>query len=280
MNGGKRRHVNAKNSLGYTILEVMIVLAVSGVMFVIAANFISGKQGRTQFTEGVNELASTLQDTVEGVTDGQYTDIDLKCTFFAASPPTSSTTTIGTAGSLDHQGNQAPCVFLGKVLHFREDNGHGDPEKQQYEVFSIAGGRVGSDNKPITNLDEAGPTVIDTLTSQETVPQRLDIENIQVDTPSGQVTSYGIGFMQGQGSKSITGDTQNGAQSLGLYYVEGLSYGKNTPNAAGQVTGANLKPANKIRLCVTDGTRSAYITLGANGNHLGVDVEMRGDVVC
>ena len=68
MNGGKR-------PLGYTIIEVMIVLAVSGVMFIIAASFISGKQESTAFTEGANEFASQLQQTIAEVADGQYSDV-------------------------------------------------------------------------------------------------------------------------------------------------------------------------------------------------------------
>lgn len=51
-----------KSPLGYTVVEVMIVLAVSGIMFLVAANFINGKQQKTSFANGVNEMASRIQD--------------------------------------------------------------------------------------------------------------------------------------------------------------------------------------------------------------------------
>ena len=59
MLGGRNRH--SKQPFGYTIVEVMIVLAVSSAMFLIAANFINGKQERTAFSQGSNEMVSQLQ---------------------------------------------------------------------------------------------------------------------------------------------------------------------------------------------------------------------------
>ncbi|HEX7633093.1 MAG TPA: prepilin-type N-terminal cleavage/methylation domain-containing protein [Candidatus Saccharimonadales bacterium] len=269
MNGGKRRHNTARGSRGYTIIEVMIVLAVSGVMFLIASSFVSGKQGRTAFTEGVNELASTIQDTIEGVTNGQYTDIKVNCNFNGT---TTSITAIGASG----QGTNSKCVFLGKVLHFAEDDTHGDTPSQQYEVLSLAGGRVGLNNKPITDLVSAKPAVIPSLTAQATIPQRLNVTNVKVN--NGAVISYGVALLQGLGTAETTGDVANGTQNVGLWYVEDLSDNKDTATATGIIAGgAKLKPAQRIDICISDGSRYATITLGANGNQLGVNVAMHGE---
>ena len=82
MLGGKN-----KQPLGYTIIEVMIVLAVSGLMFIIAATFINGKQQRATFTAGVNEMASELQNVIEQVNDGSYADVPLNCVSAGAGFP-------------------------------------------------------------------------------------------------------------------------------------------------------------------------------------------------
>ncbi len=75
MPGGRNRQ-----SLGYTIVEVLVVLAVSSFMFVIAANFINGRQERASFASGSNDLASALRNVLNQVADGHYSDVPMTCT--------------------------------------------------------------------------------------------------------------------------------------------------------------------------------------------------------
>lgn len=98
-----------KQPLGYTIIEVMIVLAISGLMFLIAANFISGKEESTSFTEGTNEFVTDMQSVINQVTDGQYSDISFQCV------SSGGTLSFPSGGS---QGTNPACVFLGKFLYF------------------------------------------------------------------------------------------------------------------------------------------------------------------
>ena len=60
------------NSYGYTIVEVMIFLAVSSLMFLIAVGFISGKQNNVEFTLSVNTLKSDIQQVFNNVSSGYY----------------------------------------------------------------------------------------------------------------------------------------------------------------------------------------------------------------
>src|SRR5579884_2456783 len=142
MKGGKN-----KKPAGYTIVEVMIVLAVSGMMFVIAALFIQGKQEKASFTAGINQMASQIQTTIEQVTDGQYSDITVPCNF-------TTTTTIGGSGSPVQQGNNPNCVFLGKLVHFLGGS------SVQYEVVSVVGGRIDISGNPITSFPAADPRAV------------------------------------------------------------------------------------------------------------------------
>ncbi|HVA10791.1 MAG TPA: prepilin-type N-terminal cleavage/methylation domain-containing protein [Candidatus Dormibacteraeota bacterium] len=293
--------------IGYTIIEVMIVLAVSGVMFLIAANFISGKQESTSFPQGVNELASNLQNTIAQVNNGQYSDISFSCTFAYGASQVSinangqQTTTNSISG--DTQGTNPTCIFLGKVVHFAENDGHaGDIATQQYETFSLAGGRLDGNGQPITAdtanpstpLDNDAPTVIAELTGQSAVPQHLNVIGMHLEPtasepttyggvfPSGPPNYYGIGFIQNLGSTAQPG-TQNGAQPIDLYYVSSFTGVISKAAAPSLVNGNFLSPipsGHEMVMCVTDFTQYAYIEVGSANNQLDVRVRMLGGNPC
>jgi len=238
MKGGKR-------PLGYTIVEVMIVLAVSGVMFVIAANFISGKQQRTAFTAGSNEFATQVQTVATQVIDGQFSDVAFGCSAVAGSPQLSIT-------AVGERGQNPQCVFLGKFIHLVVGAGN----KNTYEVFSIAGARTA------TSLAAAKATPIvdgNDLTLQKRVPQSLEIEKVQITKGGSTFDSYGVGFIQ---NLTADGGFASGGNSVSLVYSPGLNSSvKSKPDATAAITN-NLVEADAATICVTDGTRYAKILLG------------------
>jgi len=250
MKGGTR-------PLGYTIIEVMIVLAVSGLMFVIAANFISGKQQKTAFTQGTNEFAAQIQTVVSQVTDGQYTDIPFTCT------SDGSNLTIDNAVV---KSANPDCVFMGKFIHFNEG---GDVSK--YEVFSLAGARTADEYKDalITPIISNGADPDFDLTTHQIVPQSLEVRKISVTV--GTVTHndvHGIGFVQGLGSTDDNGYV-TGSQTISMVYAPNLTTGDaNEETAQAELThGASTSPVvtiNTATICVTDGTRFAKILLGGS----------------
>lgn len=266
MKGGKRQ-------AGYTIIEVMIVLAVSGVMFVIAASFVSGKQAKAAFTEGTNEFASQLQTIIAQVTDGQYTDVGLNCIYDSAT----KTTTVGLG--TNKQGTNSTCVFLGKALYLA----HG-AYGPNYQVLSLAAGRVDSGLPAGTTITPAdvSPAVIDSLNLDQVVPQSLDVTKVtEVDSGGGTHTNVGIAFLQGLGAIDTSGDLAGGAQSVGLYYISGLTPTTGSADAL-IASGSNLKPAESVTICVSDGSRYATLTLGGTttgANPLGSTLSVAVKVV-
>lgn len=259
MLGGKN-----KNPLGYTIVEVMIVLAVSGVMFVIAASFINGKQEKASFTSGVNEMATNIQSVLDQVTNGQYSDIDLGCN------ATSTGTIIG--GTTTSQGTNNTCVFLGKLMHFSVG---GDPTK--YEVLSIAGGRLSSEGAS-NNLSAAHPVILDDLTTNANVPQSLQISSMQVDGSA----NYTIGFFQSQGQSDGAGGAATGAQTLTLQALSSSNDANESSFKYSSGFVINASPAQSANICVTDGSQNANIFVGDNSNTsaLSVTVKMDGSGSC
>lgn len=272
MLGGKNQ-----KPLGYTIIEVMIVLAVSGMMFLIAATFINGKQQRAAFTEGVNEMASRLQGVIEQVNNGQYSDINLNCNFDSTQPAPSK---VSFPLGANAQGSNSPCVFLGKLLYFSPDASV--PNSSKYEIFSIAGGRLDASGNPITTPQAAGAHVIPGLTTTETVPQNLNINDVQIQPIFWGASSYALAFLQNP-SVDASNNLANGAETVNMYYVWGLNAANGTPENV--INGGTfLVKATRAKICLTDGTSGtrqyAEVTLGTTGGKLSVDVKMDGTTSC
>lgn len=265
MKGGKR-------PLGYTIIEVMIVLLISGVMFIIASQFISGKEQTTAFTQGVNTMASQVQNTIQEVVSGQYSDIPLNCTFNGGN------TTIVPGNNA--QGTNPECVFLGKLIRFTGLN------SPNYEVISLAGGQIDPTALPATTtaqqiLNDTDPTVIcsgtSCLTTSQSIQQQLNIVGMSVTDASGIVhknTFYNIGFIQSLGTPNGQGSFQSGAQPISMVYSP-----VTTPGAEPDTSiNGNVDYAQSATICVSDsaGTTSgqlAKIIIGSSNNQYGVTVQ-------
>jgi prepilin-type N-terminal cleavage/methylation domain-containing protein len=256
-----------KTPLGYTIVEVLVVMAVSGAMFLIAANFISGKQEKTAFTQSVNEMASRIQDTITKVSAGQYSDIPLNCSW-------DGTTTTILPGSAP-QGTNPSCVFLGKLISFAY------PTTHNYQELSLAGGRADALNGTPT-LSEVDPAIIGSLTTTQATTQQVDITDMTYTDTTGAVHAlpatsppatpssgyYNVGFVQGLGTANGSGSFLSGAQSIALVYSTLDPTALSTPS-----NNLMLQTARSVSICMGDGTQSANLVIGTNNNQLSVDVQ-------
>ncbi len=254
---------NKKMPLGYTIIEVIIVLAISGIMFLIAANFINGKQEHTAFSEGTNDMVNQLQNIVDDVNDGHYSDIPINCD--GGSPGAAALSF--PSGTPSGQGSNQSCLFWGKMLGF-----YGDSQPTTYQLFSLAVSRFyanpdGSGTIPTGGTDAVG--VIPSLTTSATVPQSLYVPTGKMTvTPAtgSPVTAYSIGFVQGLGNTAtVSGSTTygSGIQDVSLVYDSSQT----TPPAASYIpANAAINPAKSATICLSDGTRYAEILIGGLGS--------------
>ena len=136
---------------GFTIVEIMIFLAVSGLILMGALLALNGKQNETEFHTAMNNLVSNLQRTVSYVSDGYYeTPQGLQCTSTGGAPNISS--------SGGQQGQNFGCIMIGEVLEFGVSNSAG----QEYDEYPVAGLQYVGGTPPTvtTNISQAEPTAL------------------------------------------------------------------------------------------------------------------------
>lgn len=221
MNGGKTK-------TGYTIVEVMIVLAISSMMFLASNAFISGKVSESSFRTGVNETASRIQDIINQVNSGQYTDQPFNCSVDGGTG-----NLVFSAAASNNQGKNTSCVYIGKYIQFNNDS--------TYTVSSLAAKKVDGD---ISDLDIIKPTVIEG-SGLTTVTNTSKMSNGVSANPA-----IGFGFII-----SPTGQSALGADSTqNLWFIQ-----KNNTGKFELASGAKT-------VCLKLGDRSAKIYVNENNS--------------
>ncbi|NDC21792.1 hypothetical protein EBZ57_00290 [bacterium] len=135
-----------KTKTGYTITEVLIVLAISSAMFIAANAFISGRVAETSFRTGVNEMASRIQDIINQVSSGQFSDRPLNCSIDLLG-------NINPVAGTNEQATKKDCIYLGKKIKFSS------PEPK-YTIATLAGKRL--DGVQLSSIGLKEVSVIDT----------------------------------------------------------------------------------------------------------------------
>lgn len=100
-----------KKRAGFTIVETMMFLAVSGVIFVSVALMISGQLDKYQSKDAMNQLESSVRGVLNDVTNGYYPMIGQE---FNCSGPT------GVSG--ENRGTNQNCVLAGKSIKFESQD--------------------------------------------------------------------------------------------------------------------------------------------------------------
>ncbi len=173
---------------GFTIIEVMIFLAVSGLIFVSALTLMSGKQNRTEFSTGIDQLTSKLQSILGNVANGYYATgmQNFSCT---ANPSSNTKPTLSQA-VVNDRGTNKGCIFLGEVLQF--DPQINNPDGQYYISYPVVGNEfvVGATSPPpdVTTLAEAQPLAV----APAATGGSLDTYDSNVDESQKFLLPYGL----------------------------------------------------------------------------------------
>ena len=258
---------------GYTIVEVLIVLVVSLVVFFAAVTVFSGKQGKTEFAQAMRDVESQIQAAINDVRVSTYPDAS---NYICAIDPLSQRPrlTSGTSGT----GTNTACIFLGKAIHLIPNTGS---TPDGLKVYTVLGNRtkIGS-NEAITNFDEVNAEPIMGLGGNPDLTESYNIIfgirtlSAREDSSSGQDT-YLMGFYN---SLHSTASAAEGSQTLKtIGYVGVRNY-----SAPGQVqtsirgVGPAIEANSKIwTICFQSGTSNETAQLIVNSSFSGATTQVK-----
>ncbi|MCA9324752.1 type II secretion system protein [Candidatus Saccharibacteria bacterium] len=230
---------------GFTFVEIMIVLAVTGFLFVSVAVTFSGRQQKSAFTTAAQDIRLRIQQTITEVSNGYFPSTNnFSCTSSAA-----NSITINAGGGGPSQGSNKPCVFLGKVMQFTTS---GDP--QPYYINTVAGYRA----TVYTGLDNLDPTYVTPVREQLSLKNGLTFVSMKYN--GGNISS--VGFMYSLGAADSNGDFATGAQHVDVYAITDSS---SAFTANGDMNGQQLvSDGQGVQICFKSGGTDKYgiVTVG------------------
>lgn len=282
---------------GYTIIEVMIFLAISGLMFVVAVLFISGKQATVEFRQGMQDANTKIQSVVNEVANGEYpAPGNFNCAVGSPSNPGSvpsfslGSNGQGTNGGIDTTLHTSGCIFLGKVIEFEPSGG------TTYSVYSVAARQLDASGNPVLDFAHAQPRVVciangtactNDFTESDVLEDGL-VETAAFYCPkphagnpacsNGNTAIGAFGFFGSFNGGTNASDLQSGAQTVTTAYIPVPVISDPVPNEQTRITNLNAVLANldnpsyqvasgaSILLCFSNGQgRVGDIQIGGNG---------------
>lgn len=236
---------------GFTIVETMIFLAISGGLLVSAMALVGSQQRRTEFQAAVRDFDSKLQTALNNVASGYYNSRgDTVCTVVGGFPDPH------TGGAPDSQGTNAGCTFIGQVITFV-------PNDDKATIYSVAGLRLNA-GKEVTKLSDANPVLFNDTKEEYDFGGGLTIESVKLS--GGDIRSIGVFTTFGGYTTGPVSTLASGSSRTNTYAYATASPGAADFAAATPVTSI-------ISICLTNGdywalialnTGSTVITIGDN----------------
>jgi len=282
-------HRSGFKSAGFTIVETMIVLAVTGVLFVIIAASLGGSENKAEFVHAIQDVQAQIQQVINQESDGYYPNLG---SFSCTDNGSSITITPELPGNANPQGDNQGCVFLGKVIQFDPLDG---AAQGGYMTYTVAGCYT----TPVTQAPcqapassdfwEVDPTVVTLSSTPQLLEYGLTISSLS--TPDSIGGSYGaIGLLMEVGSPNslASGEFNSGAQQVDLLLLPGTKISQGS-TAAIQAINTSLQrntyilnPLNGVQVCFASGgtNQSGIITIGGSGRQLLVQLKIYNDNTC
>lgn len=246
-----------RNSGGYTIIEVVIVLTVSALLFASSVTAYNQQNRRTQFTSSVNNFAQGIQDVLNDVEDGFYPSTNS----FSCSVSGTAAPSINYSGNTE-QGTNTNCVFIGKAIQFVPGGG----TASDIDVFTMVGRRLAAvTGDPVSDISQAKPVGLNNLVERKSLVTGLNVTAVK---QIGAGTTYsGIAMVANSGS---SGGISSGLGSrASIASVHGGLH-DSRPSFLSHISSmgtANITDAqNGINICLAEagtGGRTAVIELAA-----------------
>lgn len=251
MKGGRpyfrRSKPHIGTSAGFTIVEVMIVLVVTGALFASIVLILSGRQATAQFNQAINNVKQEIEQIINEVQSGYPMPGNFSCSLSGGQPVITTLTTT-------EQGRNRDCVFLGKAVRFHAT-------ADNYTVYTIVGSRLGTD------FATSYPTTHDVLRDEKFLGFGL---RPQASSASGFTVTHSFGGgSHGVEIRSLPVPL-SASQTVLVATISSAAFRSTAPN-----------PVGGVRICLRSGTttQSGLITVGGGSAPTSVqlDVKSTGD---
>ena len=263
---------------GYTVVETLIFLAVTSVIFISAALLISGRQARAQFESGVRGFETRLADIANNVATGYYES--------PGKTKACSVTPTGPRfdGADTDLGMNKNCVFVGTVIKLGDGT-----NKENLIQYDMAGLRKNGD-LDVTSLAEAKPQILDTGTPTSfPIGGGIEVACVAVDSDTcvtGAPANAAIGFFSSFEGASMDGSGGGSVQADVINYGPNVLLTDDAASAATKInnfTGYSSAALNhRITICLVGGlNQHALVKLGGNASSaLTVTSEIKDGETC
>lgn len=253
---------------GFTIIEVLIVLAVSGVMLTAAIIIVGGLTSGTTFNQSVYDMKSKIENEIRSVGNGLYPDTN---NYTCSAPSGGKATLTQVANGTHTPGSSEDCIFLGKALGFNVNDGN-------LYAYTILGSRTylsGGNTVAVTNLDQANPTTAPQLT--ETYIKNnsyIKLKSVSA-TLAGGATSTNVTLASFYGSLSNSQSTHDfNSQSTSSVYTKGYEPGGTLTDVLAKTcveeSGCNPRALLQWNLCFSDLDNKHTALIGITNTSSGV----------
>lgn len=271
-------------SNGYTIVETLIFLAVSGLMLTSAMLFISGKQGREQFQSTVRDFESRLTDIANDVSNGNYqTTEDFTCYVTAGIPRRDPDTSSGL-------GTNTQCIFVGMVVKLADGASGTGPEKMiQYAMM----GRRQNAGSDVKSLAETNPRTINSTNnfSVSNIGAGATVGCIKIGSGACDDNNAAIGFFTTFQGSDLASQGGAALQTEVISYRDILKTDTNPGtrtklNAAAppiNYDSAQVSRNPEITICLISGGSNQHALVrigGGNSSRLSINSEILGGSTC
>jgi type II secretory pathway pseudopilin PulG len=265
---------------GYTITEVLIVLAISGAMFLSATIAFRGRQQQVQFDQSVRDFEAQLRDVMNDVVTGYYpSDTTVACDVGDSENAPPVITQTGT----NPIGTNSECLYVGKALQFKSSD-FAEPDRgSTYRIFNLAGKRtVSAKNLEIAeSIAVVRPTAVEFTDTIKSIKYGIEISKIvEVVSPTVKkehgIVAFLANFEGGNVANSIT-QAQNvriaginpaaASSSYNLNEADAVKLINKISEDSSVTEGyADFQSRNGVTFCLDDGDgRKASITIGNIG---------------
>jgi len=285
-------------SLGFTIIETMIYLAVAGVVFFMTITILGVQQRTTQFNQATREFESVLNDISNDTATGVFPDIAqyrIRCNKDNSDPAIESNPVISqlqSTAEAKSTGENFDCVNVGKAVLLRDEDDNARIQTVTLIGANNANASDFSELNPIA-LRQVGGGVSSVIAEPTIIPWNTTIDSVQYVPSNGDPVEdiYGVVYMFSEFSTFSDGTTvsSSGDASISLYAIttNGVDDAVNVEQFADRLNvpdngAVAYQPVQGIvRVCVSGpGDKRTAINIGSASGSITAQVSSEGEDGC